>query len=132
MEKAKLILHDLIDQARTLQLNSFVLYGGIAAAFSLSSVFSLYLLKRQFNSSKQLVSDKKAYSLDNPEVIIVGGGVAGSTLALQLGRQGRYVVVIERDLSEPDRIVGEFLQPRGFVCLKQLGMEGIYPFITIG
>lgn len=132
MEKAKIIFHDIIDQAKTLQLNSVFLYGGIAAAFSISSIFSVYLLKRHSNSSyHSIAKGKNAYDLDHPEVIIIGGGVAGSTLALQLGRQGRHVVVIERDLSEPDRIVGEFLQPRGFECMKQLGMEGMSSFFFI-
>ena len=32
--------------------------------------------------------------------------------------------VIERDLSEPDRIVGELLQPGGYLKLLELGLEG--------
>lgn len=32
--------------------------------------------------------------------------------------------VIERDLSEPDRIVGELLQPGGYLRLVELGLEG--------
>ncbi|KAI3462661.1 hypothetical protein Pfo_019324 [Paulownia fortunei] len=43
----------------------------------------------------------------DPEIIIVGAGVAGAALAYTLGKDGRRVRVIERDLSEPDRIVGE-------------------------
>jgi len=31
--------------------------------------------------------------------------------------------VIERELTEPDRIVGELLQPGGCMALKELGME---------
>ena len=34
------------------------------------------------------------------------------------------MLVVERDLSEPDRIVGELLQPGGVAKLKELGMEG--------
>lgn len=33
--------------------------------------------------------------------------------------------VIERDLSEPDRIVGELLQPGGYLKLIELGLQGI-------
>ncbi|NXL85849.1 ERG1 monooxygenase, partial [Alectura lathami] len=58
-----------------------------------------------------------------PEVIIVGSGVLGSSLATVLSRDGRKVTVIERDLKEPDRIVGELLQPGGFNALKDLGLE---------
>lgn len=63
-------------------------------------------------------------SQHDPEVIIVGSGVLGSALAAVLSRDGRKVTVIERDLQEPDRIVGEFLQPGGFHVLKDLGLEG--------
>lgn len=41
-----------------------------------------------------------------------------------LARDGRKVCLIERDMSEPDRIVGELLQPGGFIALKKLGLEG--------
>lgn len=39
-------------------------------------------------------------------------------------QDGRRVLVIERDLSEPDRIVGELLQPGGYLKLVELGLEG--------
>uniref|UniRef100_A0A8C5V7G0 Squalene monooxygenase n=1 Tax=Microcebus murinus TaxID=30608 RepID=A0A8C5V7G0_MICMU len=58
----------------------------------------------------------------DPEVIIVGSGILGSALAAVLSRDGRKVTVIERDLKEPDRIVGEFLQPGGYHVLKDLGL----------
>ncbi|RXH87561.1 hypothetical protein DVH24_034461 [Malus domestica] len=48
------------------------------------------------------------------DVVIVGAGVP----------EGRRVHVIERDLSEPDRIVGELLQPGGYLKLIELGLEG--------
>ncbi|OAY51053.1 squalene monooxygenase SE1 [Manihot esculenta] len=57
------------------------------------------------------------------DVIIVGAGVAGSALAHTLGKDGRRVHVIERDLTEPDRIVGELLQPGGYLKLIELGLE---------
>ncbi|XP_014709526.1 squalene monooxygenase [Equus asinus] len=62
-------------------------------------------------------------SQNDPEVIIVGSGVLGSALAAVLSRDGRKVTVIERDLKEPDRIVGELLQPGGYHVLKDLGLE---------
>jgi len=34
------------------------------------------------------------------------------------------VHVIERDLTEPDRIVGELLQPGGYLKLIELGLQG--------
>ncbi|KAH0458958.1 hypothetical protein IEQ34_011772 [Dendrobium chrysotoxum] len=60
---------------------------------------------------------------DGVDVIVVGAGVAGSALAYTLGKNGRQVHVIERDLTEPDRIVGELLQPGGYLKLVELGLE---------
>lgn len=59
-----------------------------------------------------------------PDVVIVGAGVLGSAMATVLARDGRRVIVVERDLKEPDRIVGELLQPGGYRALKELGLEG--------
>ena len=33
------------------------------------------------------------------------------------------MLLLERDLSQPDRIVGELLQPGGYLKLKALGLE---------
>jgi len=58
------------------------------------------------------------------EIIIVGAGVVGSALGYALGNAGKKVLVIERDWSEPDRIVGELMQPGGVQKLRELGLEG--------
>ncbi|GMJ02550.1 DROUGHT HYPERSENSITIVE 2, SQUALENE EPOXIDASE 1 [Hibiscus trionum] len=72
-----------------------------------------------------LTSNGECGSTDgsHADVIIVGAGVAGSALAYTLGKDGRRVHVIERDLTEPDRIVGELLQPGGYLKLMELGLE---------
>ncbi|GAB1213184.1 Squalene epoxidase [Aspergillus terreus] len=63
------------------------------------------------------------------DVVIVGAGILGCALAVALGRQGRSVLLLERSMKEPDRIVGELLQPGGVQALEQLGLadclEGI-------
>ena len=56
------------------------------------------------------------------DVVIVGAGILGCALAVALGRQGRSVILLEKSLKEPDRIVGELLQPGGVEALKQLGL----------
>ncbi|KAE9599318.1 hypothetical protein Lal_00044060 [Lupinus albus] len=61
--------------------------------------------------------------VETTDVIIVGAGVAGAALAYTLGKDGRRVHVIERDLNEPDRTVGELLQPGGYLKLTELGLE---------
>lgn len=57
------------------------------------------------------------------DVVIVGAGVVGSTLAVALGDQGRSVILLEKSLKEPDRIVGELLQPGGVEALRKLGLR---------
>lgn len=56
------------------------------------------------------------------DVIIIGAGVAGCAIAKALGSWGRQVLLIERNLKEPDRIVGELLQPGGVQALGELGL----------
>ncbi|KAL4400874.1 Squalene epoxidase [Malassezia pachydermatis] len=67
---------------------------------------------------------------DRPyDIIVIGAGIVGSSVSTALGRSGRRVLVLERDLNEPDRIVGELLQPGGVRALQLLGLadtlEGI-------
>ena len=40
-------------------------------------------------------------------------------------QNGRRVLLLERDLSQPDRIVGELLQPGGYLMLKRLGLAHV-------
>ena len=47
------------------------------------------------------------------EVVIVGGGIAGSTLALILARKGASVTVLERQQDYADRVRGEYMHPWG-------------------
>jgi squalene monooxygenase len=60
------------------------------------------------------------------DVVIVGAGIAGCALAVALGKQGRSVILLEKNLKEPDRIVGELLQPGGVWALEKLGIEGMF------
>jgi squalene monooxygenase len=57
------------------------------------------------------------------DAVIVGAGVLGTALAVMLARQGRSVLLLEQSLKEPDRIVGELLQPGGVEALEQLGLR---------
>lgn len=68
-------------------------------------------------SSEDYESDPEIW-----DVILVGAGVAGAALAYAQAKDGRRVLVIERDLAQPDRIVGELLQPGGYLALKRLGL----------
>ena len=56
------------------------------------------------------------------DVVIVGAGISGCAMAVAFGNAGRSVLLLERSLKEPDRIVGELLQPGGVRALEKLGM----------
>lgn len=63
------------------------------------------------------------------DVLIIGAGIAGCTLAQGLATitsasrpRPLRIALVERSLAEPDRIVGELLQPGGYAALRKLGM----------
>jgi hypothetical protein len=58
------------------------------------------------------------------DVVIVGAGIVGCAAAVAFGKQGRSVILLEKSLKEPDRIVGELLQPGGVRALEGLGLGG--------
>ena len=57
------------------------------------------------------------------DIVIVGAGILGCAIAVALSNQGRSVILLEKSLKEPDRIVGELLQPGGVAALEQLGIR---------
>ncbi|KAK5998714.1 Squalene epoxidase ERG1 [Cladobotryum mycophilum] len=56
------------------------------------------------------------------DVVVVGAGIFGCAAAYALADQGRSVILLERWMHEPDRIVGELLQPGGLAALRKLGL----------
>lgn len=57
------------------------------------------------------------------DAVVIGAGIVGCAIAITLARQGRSVILIEKSLKEPDRIVGELLQPGGVSALEKLGLR---------
>ena len=57
------------------------------------------------------------------DVVIVGGGIAGSAIAAALAPAGVDVLVIERQVKYRDRVRGEYLQPWGVAEARRLGLE---------
>ena len=56
------------------------------------------------------------------DVVVVGGGLAGSSLAVTLARAGVDVLVVERERVFRDRVRGEVMATWGTVEAKQLGL----------
>jgi 2-polyprenyl-6-methoxyphenol hydroxylase-like FAD-dependent oxidoreductase len=55
-----------------------------------------------------------------PDVVIVGAGIAGGALGTVLASAGFEVVLLERESSYPDRVRGEFMVPWGVTELAKL------------
>ncbi|XP_061350466.1 squalene monooxygenase SE1-like [Gastrolobium bilobum] len=115
-------------------MDPYVLGWIISSVLSLCALYSLVFSGKSRRASPEketpcsenvttTAGECRSASNGDADVIIVGAGVAGSALAHTLGKDGRRVHVIERDLTEPDRIVGELLQPGGYLKLIELGLE---------
>ena len=57
------------------------------------------------------------------DVLIVGGGPAGSSLALLLARAGRRVTLVEREAGAHDKVCGEFISHEAGAYLTALGLD---------
>ena len=56
------------------------------------------------------------------DIIVIGAGVAGGIFVASQN-QGKKILVIERDLSEQERIIGELMQPGGLKALEEMGLR---------
>lgn len=60
--------------------------------------------------------------VNDPEVVVVGGGVAGSALAIVLARAGIAVTIVEKSTVHVDRVRGEWVSPWGLAEVERLGL----------
>jgi 2-polyprenyl-6-methoxyphenol hydroxylase-like FAD-dependent oxidoreductase len=60
---------------------------------------------------------------ESADVVVVGGGIAGSALATALARGGLEVLVLERQRAYRDKVRGEVFVPWGAAEVKRLGLE---------
>src|SRR5580698_5792802 len=56
------------------------------------------------------------------DLIIVGGGIGGSALALVMARAGKSVLLLEQSEVYEDRVRGEWIAPWGVAEVQRLGL----------
>lgn len=83
----------------------------------------MYDSPSETSSRTSFLQEKRRKEHNDADVVVVGAGIAGCAIAVALGRQGRSVILLERSLKTPDRIVGELLQPGGVQALEKLGLR---------
>jgi flavin-dependent dehydrogenase len=59
------------------------------------------------------------------EHLVIGGGLAGSTVGIRLAAAGRAVTLLERERSAHHKVCGEFLSREAVAYLEQLGVDPI-------
>src|SRR5260221_4256590 len=67
---------------------------------------------------------KDGDAMEEREVVVVGGGLVGSTLAVALARRGIASTVLERQEETPEVVRGELIMPSGVAVLERLGLAG--------
>src|SRR5262245_49312637 len=55
------------------------------------------------------------------DVVVVGGGPAGSTVAWKLATAGIRVIVLERAVFPREKVCGDYVEPRGLRVLDAMG-----------
>ncbi len=55
------------------------------------------------------------------DVIVSGGGPAGSVMSWKLAKSGMKVLLLERDKFPREKVCGDFVEPRGLRVLEMMG-----------
>lgn len=103
------------------------LVGLAVASITLCFIATVYKVNTYIHSKKKQRLHKwprPQFKASDPDVVIVGGGLTGATLAAALGADGRKVVVIEKDMSSTSLSYrGEGLTSGGVLALEELGLK---------
>lgn len=87
----------------------------------LNIALRVYYMRIQLSENKVFI--RGGNSNNDADIIVIGAGTAGASIAYALSKQGNSVVVVEKNMDIQDRIVGELLQPGGYEALRKLGLE---------
>ncbi len=60
--------------------------------------------------------------MENPEVLVIGGGIGGSALATALARAGISLLILEKSAVHIDHVRGEWIAPWGVAETQRLGL----------
>ncbi len=60
---------------------------------------------------------------ETASVVVVGGGLAGSALAVELAGRGRRITIVERTAAAHHKVCGEFLSAEAQDLLAKLGLD---------
>lgn len=63
----------------------------------------------------------------HPDVVVVGGGPAGSAAAFWLARSGRSVILVEKKAYPREKACGDGLTPRAIHQLQEMGFDFSIP-----
>ena len=59
------------------------------------------------------------------ELLVIGGGLAGTGLAIPLAEAGWRVTLVEREAGPHDKVCGEFLSREAMLYLRRLGVDPV-------
>ncbi|XP_072043813.1 squalene monooxygenase-like [Amphiura filiformis] len=101
--------------------------GIVAATIAIIAIYRFASARPAQVQHTETKSKSCNFSTNDPEIVIIGAGIAGASLAAVLGKGGRRVVMIERDMSQPPStdFKGEGLQPGGMRTLLDMGLNGV-------
>ena len=60
-----------------------------------------------------------------PDLVVVGAGIAGGALATVMARAGAGVLLLERQATYRDRVRGELMWPWGVAEVQRLGLDSV-------
>ncbi|KAJ2723490.1 Squalene epoxidase [Coemansia sp. Benny D115] len=83
----------------------------------------LYSSRSQIKSFDQLRLCSTDY-----DYVVIGAGPIGAALAYKLAKDAPevQVLLVEKNWNEPDRIVGELMQPSGCQAMEALGLKNVF------